>query len=98
MAGKILCSFFKTLDPDQFLFFRESDDRIDPKTIVEYLDPIQFLMPFTDNQPVLFADLDKSKMLDLVNDVLNFASEQLRTYSSLMTDSVFFEDLDEDLI
>jgi hypothetical protein len=33
-----------------------------------------------------------------VNEVLNFSSENLRNYSSLMTDPEFFEELDEDLI
>ena len=80
------------------MFFREQDERVDKRTIVEYLDPIQFLMPYQDCAEKKFENLTKSEFLEIVNEVLNFSSENLRNYSSLMTDAEFFEELDEDLI
>jgi hypothetical protein len=42
--------------------------------------------------------MDKPQFLEALNEVLNVASEQLRTYSSLVEDPEFFEDIDDDLI
>lgn len=86
LAGHIVCTFFRGLDTDQFISFREQDNRVDPRTIIEYLDPIQFLMPYQDSSEKKFENLTKSKFLEMINEILNFASENLRNYSKLMTD------------
>lgn len=55
-------------------------------------------MPYQDCSEKKFENLTKCEFLEIVNEVLNFSSENLRNYSSLMTDAEFFEELDEDLI
>jgi hypothetical protein len=55
-------------------------------------------MPYPDHSPPKFEGLSTPQILEIMNEVLNFASENLRSFSSLMTDPEFFSDLDEDLI
>ena len=103
IAGTIVAKFFPQLDHEIFLFFREQDIRLagNSMTIVENLDPIQFLMPFDQaSEPAAkgILAMDKPQFLEALNEVLNVASEQLRTYSGMVGDPEFFEDIDDDLI
>ena len=89
IAGVIVSKFFPQMDHQIFLYFREQDIRLQGNTltIVENLDPIQFLMPFEDSnqkEPQGILVMEKPQFLSSLNEVLNVASEQLRTYSGLV--------------
>ena len=106
MTGVIICSFFPGLDENQFMYYREGDKRLaSPLTIVENLDPIQFLMPYQYGQDVdlkKVTEAGKDKLLEMVNEVLNLASVKLKEYAQnpALKDNndEIFEDFDQDII
>lgn len=72
-AGEMICAYLE-INEDEFLFFRESQN-----TIIDSLDPVQFLIPTPETSNVL-TDIDKHKITTILNEVLNAGSNAIKEY------------------
>ena len=75
----MLCRYLE-LDEEQFLYFRDGQT-----TIVDSLDPVQFLIPTPETSKDI-PDLPKQKLMIILNEVLNAASRTLKDYSDYIAD------------
>eukprot|EP00347_Sterkiella_histriomuscorum_P007607 403348266 len=78
-AGEIICTFLE-IDPDQFMYFRDAGSDI---TIIDHLDPVQFMIPLPKNSKVI-EGLDKPRASVILNEVLNAASNAFKDYKDLI--------------
>ncbi len=75
-AGEILCTYID-LDPELFMHFREGAG----PTILETLDPVQFLIPTPETSKVI-PDLERTRTIKILNEILNAGSRTIKEYQS----------------
>lgn len=73
----MLCAYLE-LDEDNYLFFREGSP-----TIIDTLDPVQFLLPTPESSKVI-PELDKVKTITILNEVLNAGSNTIKEYKTML--------------
>ena len=78
-AGEMLTAYLD-LDPDMFMHFREGAGL----TILETLDPVQFLIPTPETSQVI-KDLDRQRTIKILNEVLNAGSRTIKEYKSQLS-------------
>ena len=75
-AGEMICAYLE-LDEDMFMHFREGAG----PTILEQLDPVQFLIPTPETSKVI-PDLERGKTIKILNEILNAGSRTIKEYQS----------------
>ena len=75
-SGEMVCRYLE-LDEEQFIHFREGGI----SSILENLDPVQFLMPTPETSNVI-ETLERSKSMIILNEVLNAASKTIKEFKS----------------
>ncbi|CDW71999.1 UNKNOWN [Stylonychia lemnae] len=71
-AGEVVCTYLE-INPDQFMYLRDQGSL----TILEHLDPIQFLIPVPVSSKII-EELDKTKALTILNEILNAAANAMK--------------------
>ena len=78
-AGEMLCAYLG-LNEEGFLNFREAAGL----TILEQLDPVQFLIPTPETSKVI-SDLDRARTIKILNEILNAGSRTIKEYQSQLS-------------
>ena len=67
------------IESDQFMYFRDGGE----PTIMENLDPVQFMIPAPKTSK-LVPDLEKSKSIVILNEILNAAASTIKDKKDLL--------------
>jgi hypothetical protein len=78
-SGEMICRYLE-LEEEQFIHFREGG----LSSIIENMDPVQFLMPTPETSKVLDI-LDRSKTMIILNEILNAGSKTIKEFKPLFT-------------
>jgi hypothetical protein len=71
-AGEIICNYLN-LTADEIMYLRDNEE----PTILDRLDPVQLMIPVPKYSKSI-SDLEKSKTLVILNEILNVASSTLK--------------------